>query len=211
MERSEVPEATIARLPVYLRCLHRAQQEGRPLISSLQIAQMCGGNAAQVRKDLSFLGELGTRGIGYETDGLIAHLSRQLGVDEQRRVAIVGYGRLGSALRSYSGLPERGFSVVAVFDADHAKTGLDADGIPVRSMDGFESGLAETDAQIVMLATPADVTQAVAQRAVAAGVKALLNMAPVDLDLPDDVSVRQVCISTDLQILSFHLAQGGAR
>lgn len=211
MERPQVPETTIQRLPVYLRCLLRAQQDSKPVVSSLQIAGMSGGNAAQVRKDLSYLGELGTRGIGYDTAALIAHVSRILGVNERRRVAIVGFGRLGGALRSYSGLPERGFEVVAVFDSDPAKIGLDADGIPVRSVSHLEEGLAQTRTEIVLLATPASVTQRIAEKAVAAGIKALLNLAPVELDVPDDVAVRQVCLSTDLQILSFHLAQEGNR
>jgi len=209
MERAQVPETTIQRLPVYLRCLLQAQQDRMPVISSVEIAEMAGTNAAQVRKDLSYLGELGTRGIGYDVEALISHVSRSLGITELRRAAIIGYGRLGGALRSYTGFPERGFDVVAVFDSDPAKVGTDADGVVVRSIDELEAGLAEENVEIVVMATPASVAQSLADRVTAAGVKAILNLAPVRLQVPDDVAVRQVCLSTDLQILSFYLAQDG--
>ncbi|GAB4284775.1 MAG: redox-sensing transcriptional repressor Rex [Coriobacteriia bacterium] len=207
MERAQVPETTIQRLPVYLRCLLQAQQERMPVINSVQMAEMCGSNAAQVRKDLSYLGELGTRGIGYDVEALIAHISRVLGITERRRAVVVGYGRLGGALRSYTGFPERGFEIVAVFDADPAKIGTDADGLIVRPMEELEDGIREVGAEIAILATPAPVSQLVADRLVDAGIRAILNLAPVRLHVPAGVAVRQVCLSTDLQILSFHLAQ----
>lgn len=209
MERTQIPETTIQRLPVYLRGLLQAQQDRMPVVSSVEIADMVGTNAAQVRKDLSYLGELGTRGIGYDVDALIAHISKSLGITQLRRAAIVGYGRLGGALKSYTGFSERGFDIVAVFDADPAKVGTDADGVPVRSIEDLEAGLAEQDVDIAIIATPADVAQAVADRVVSVGVKAILNLAPARLQVPDDVAVRQVCLSTDLQILSFYLAQSG--
>jgi len=202
-----VPEQTINRLPIYLRCLVQAASLNMPVINSLGLAQMAGTNAAQVRKDLSYLGELGTRGIGYDVEALIAHISGELGLTASRRVAIVGFGRLGGSLLGYSGFSERGFDIVAVFDADPAKIGTSVGGVRVRSIDELESGLAEEAIEIVLLTTPADVAQAVADRVVAAGVCAILNFAPVTLDVPDGVKVRPVDLSVELQVLSFHLAR----
>jgi redox-sensing transcriptional repressor len=181
-----------------------------PLINSIGIAEMCGTNAAQVRKDLSCLGELGIRGTGYDVADLIGHISRVLGITERRRAAIVGFGKLGGALLGYSGFGERGFEIVAVFDVDPAKIGTVAGDLVVRSFDELEAVLAEEEVEIVIMATPPAASQAVASRIVAAGVRAILNLAPVNLDVPEGVIVRQVCLSTDLQILSFYLAQGGS-
>ncbi len=204
-----IPGATIQRLPAYLRCLLQAQADRMPLVNSNIIAEMCGGNAAQVRKDFSYLGELGTRGIGYDVGDLIGHISRVLGIAERRRAAIVGFGKLGGALLGYSGFGERGFEIVAVFDNDPAKIGTQAGGLTVEGMDRIETVLRDQDVEIAIIATPASATQQAADSVVAGGVKAILNLAPVLLNVPDDVAVRQVCLSTDLQILSFHLAQGG--
>jgi redox-sensing transcriptional repressor len=159
-----------------------------------------------VRKDLSYLGELGTRGIGYDVDALIAHISRWLGLITDRRCAIVGFGRLGQALLGYGGFGERGFSVVAVFDSDPAKIGTRSLGFDVTDIADLEQTLQDLLVDIVILATPAEAAQAVAERITSAGVKAILNFAPVRLELPTDVAVRQVDLSTELQILSFHLA-----
>ncbi len=130
-----------------------------------------------------------------------------LGITERRKAVVVGYGRLGGALRSYTGFPERGFDIVAVFDADPAKVGADADGLVVRPAAELEAGIREVGAEIAILATPSAVSQQVADRLVEAGIRAILNLAPVRLNVPSDVAVRQVCLSTDLQILSFYLAQ----
>lgn len=211
MWRSTVPETTIQRLPLYLRCLLEAQAQRRPVVNSVEMAEMCGTNAAQVRKDLSYLGELGTRGIGYDVEALISHISGVLGITERRRAALIGYGRLGGALLGYSGFPERGFEIVAVIDNDPAKVGTIAESlagpVTVSSTDDLEKAVTDSGAEIVIMATPAQVTQGLADRAVSAGVKAILNLAPVRLVVPAGVAVRQVCLSTDLQVLSFYLAQ----
>jgi redox-sensing transcriptional repressor len=206
MSQQDVPQTTINRLPIYLRCLLQAQSMRMPVINSLGIAEMAGTNAPQVRKDLSYLGELGTRGIGYDVDALIAHVSQRLGLGQDRRVAIVGFGRMGGALYNYGGFTEHGFSVVAILDADPAKIGMDLDGITIRHVDDLEDVLAAQQVDIVILTTPAAVAREVSERAVSAGVKAILNFAPVRLDLPVDVAVRQVDLSIELQVLSFHLA-----
>ena len=207
MERARVPRTTIQRLPLYLRALLQAQEEHRPVVNSVDIAEMCSTNAAQVRKDLSYLGELGTRGIGYDVESLISHFSAVLGITVQRRAAIVGYGRLGGALLGYSGFPERGFEIVAVFDADPAKIGTRAGAVTVASVDDLETVLKSEGVEIVILATPGEVAQAIADRVVDAGLTAILNLAPVPLVVPEGVMVRHVCLSTDLQVLSFYLAQ----
>ena len=205
--RAGIPETTIQRLPMYLRCLLDAQSQRLPLVNSAVLAGMCGTNAAQIRKDFSYLGELGTRGIGYDVDALIVYISSVLGIDELRRVVLVGYGRFGSALLGYPGFTERGFEIVAVLDADPAKIGTFAGDVVISDVADLEDVVASAGAEIAVLATPAPATQALADRLVRAGIRGILNLAPVRLVVPDDVSVRHVCLSTELQVLSFHLAQ----
>jgi redox-sensing transcriptional repressor len=202
-----VPDQTINRLPIYLRCLNQARVVGIAVVNSLQLAQMAGTNAAQVRKDLSYLGELGTRGIGYDVEALIAHIADVLGLTEKRRVAIVGYGRLGGALHGYRGLADRGFDIVAVFDDDPAKIGTKAGELTVASMDTLERDLRDLDVEIVILTTPTYVAQEVAERIAAAGVRAIMNFTYALLDLPEGVKVRPVDLSVELQVLSFYLAR----
>jgi redox-sensing transcriptional repressor len=202
-----VPDQTINRLPIYLRCLNQARAVGIAVVNSLQLAQMAGTNAAQVRKDLSYLGELGTRGIGYDVEALIAHIADVLGLTEKRRVAIVGYGRLGGALHGYRGLADRGFDIVAVFDDDPAKIGTRAGELTVASMDTLERDLRDLDVEIVILTTPTYVAQEVAERVASAGVRAIMNFTYALLDLPEGVKVRPVDLSVELQVLSFYLAR----
>lgn len=207
-----VPDQTVGRLPIYRRCLTQAGAIGMEVINSLQLAQMAGTNAAQVRKDLSYLGELGTRGIGYDVAALAAHLSEVLGVGERRRVALVGFGRLGGALLGYRGFTERGFDIVGVFDSDPDRVGTVVDargavakGLTVRSMKHLEADLRQLGAEIAILAVPAASAQEVADRVIKGGVSAILNFAPVTLDLPPAVLVRWVDMSSELQVLSYHL------
>jgi redox-sensing transcriptional repressor len=202
-----IPGTTIERMPMYLRCLLEAQSQRMPLVNSQILAEMCGTNAAQVRKDFSYLGELGSRGIGYDVNALVSHISAVLGITELRRAVLVGYGRFGSALLGYPGFAERGFEIVAVLDVDPAKIGTEAGRVVVSDVADLEDVIDASGAEIAILATPAKVTQAVADRLVGAGIRGILNLAPVRLSVPDGVSVRQVCLSTELQILSFHLAQ----
>ena len=205
MAPSKVPPTTVQRLPVYLRCLVQASALQMPVVNSVQIAEMAGTNAAQVRKDLSYLGEFGTRGIGYDVDSLIAHLSKQLGLTEHRRVAIIGYGRLGSALQSYAGFEQRHMKVVAVLDADPAKIGTQVDGVTVESIQDLAEVVSRERVEIVVLTVPGPAAQETAERLVEAGVRAIMNFAPVRLRLPEGVEVRQVDLAGELQVLSFHL------
>jgi redox-sensing transcriptional repressor len=209
-----VPEQTIHRLPIYLRCLLQARDIGMQLVNSLQLSQMAGTNAPQVRKDLSYLGELGTRGLGYDVGALVVHISEVLGLREKRRVALVGFGRLGAALVGYRGFADRGFDIVAVFDADESKIGTRVDrrgvvrdGLTVRSVEHLEDDLRELGVEIAVLATPVEAAQETAERVAASGVRAILNFTPVRLDLPPAVRVRPVDLSVELQVLSFYLAR----
>ena len=202
-----VPDQTINRLPIYLRCLNQARAVGIAVVNSLQLAQMAGTNAAQVRKDLSYLGELGTRGIGYDVEALIAHVSDVLGLTEKRRVAIVGYGRLGGALHGYRGLADRGFDIVAVFDDDPAKVGTVDGDVTIASIDDLERDLAALDVEIVILTTPTSVAQEIADRVAVAGVRAIMNFTYARLELPAAVKVRPIDLSVELQVLSFYLAR----
>ncbi len=206
MTNEKVPDSTVARLPLYLRCLVHAQALRMPVISSVTIAEMAGTNAAQVRKDLSPLGELGKRGTGYDVDSLIGHISGRLGLTRHQNIAIVGIGRLGSALQSYGGFMDRGFSVVALFDTDPGKVGTRAGDLIVSHVSELAEVLAEREVDIVMVATPAHSAQQVADDLVAAGIRCILNFAPVMLDVPEGVMVRQMDLASELQILSFHLA-----
>ena len=203
----QVPNATIARIPIYLRCLVQAQARRMPVVNSQELAEMAGTNAAQVRKDLSYLGEFGTRGIGYDVDSLIAQLSRRLGLTRSRNVAIVGYGRLGGALVGYGGFQDRGFSVAAVFDADPEKIGVEVGYVTVSPMSALEDVVRACDIQIGIIATPGTAAREVADRLASAGVTSILNFAPVRLEAPEGVVVRQVDLASELQILSFHLAE----
>jgi redox-sensing transcriptional repressor len=214
MTQQRVPETTVQRLPLYLRCLLRAQQQRVSVMNSVGIAEMAGTNAAQVRKDLSYLGEYGIRGIGYDVDELATHLMRWLGVVEERRAAIVGFGRLGSALTGYEGFADKGVRIVAVLDADPAKIGSDVDDMEVQDFDRLGEVFAQEDVEIAIITVPAAVAQGVADVIVAAGTKAILNFAPVRLEVPDGVEVRQADVAAELQILSFHLnaeSAGGIR
>lgn len=200
----KIPEATVARLPVYLRTLAEAAAEGVATISSERLAEMAGVNAAKVRKDLSHLGSYGTRGVGYDVEYLIFQMNRELGLTEDRSVVIVGAGNLGQALANYGGFTSRGFPVLAMIDADDAKVGRTVGGVPVHHLDELPAIVAGASNVIGVVATPAPVAQGVADRLVEAGVRSILNFAPVVLAVPDDVLVRKVDLAVELQILSFY-------
>jgi len=209
--RRRIPEATVARLPVYLRCLVEVADAKTTTVSSERLAEMAGVNAAKVRKDLSYLGSYGTRGVGYDVEYLLYQISRELGLTQDWPVVIVGLGNLGHALANYDGFSARGFSVVALVDADPAKVGTKVADLAVRSMDDLSAiGKAEKPA-IGIIATPAQAAQDVADKLVAAGVTSILNFAPVVLSVPDGISLRKVDLSIELQILSFYQQRHAAR
>lgn len=204
-ESRRIPEATVQRLPVYLRSLVQlADERAATTISSEQLAELAGVNAAKVRKDLSYLGSYGTRGVGYDVEYLLFQMSRALGLTHDWPVVIVGLGNLGQALANYGGFGDRGFPVAALVDADPAKVGLEVAGIAVRHIDDLPELVDEMGIRIAIVATPAEVAQEVADRLVAAGVASVLNFAPAVLSVPDEVSVRKVDLAVELQILSFY-------
>lgn len=199
-----IPDATVARLPVYLRALTALAEEGVATVSSDELAGAAGVGSAKLRKDLSHLGSYGTRGVGYDVEYLVYQISRELGLTQDWRVVIIGAGNLGHALANYGGFASRGFTVVALLDADEALIGEQVAGLRVRSIDELEAVVAGERAHIGVVATPASGAQAVCDRLVAAGVTSVLNFAPCVLDVPDGVMVRKVDLSTELQILAFH-------
>lgn len=205
MKSQRVPPTAVARLPLYLRCLGEAREQGKAILSSKDLAELAGGNAAQVRKDLSYLGEFGIRGIGYEVESLTQHISRWLGLTRRHNVAIVGLGRLGSALLGYRGFAEKGFEVVAAFDEDPSKVGTDYGGVVVEDVSELPARVREREIEIAIVTTPASAAQQVADILVESGTRAILNFAPVFLEVPDEVNCRQVDLSVELQILCFHL------
>jgi redox-sensing transcriptional repressor len=202
-----VPPMTIARLPIYLRCLERARDNQVELISSYELAEQTGRNAAQLRKDLSYLGEFGTRGVGYEVDELIAQISKWLGVVKVRSVGVFGVGKLGQALCNYGGFMDKGFRIVALFDVDPAKVGQEVAGLAVQHLNDLKTFGRANAIEIGLLATPAAAAQKVADELVGRGIKAILNFAPVDLEAGPDVCVRNVDLAVEMQIIGFHLGR----
>jgi redox-sensing transcriptional repressor len=194
----------VARLPVYLRALTTLAERGVETVSSEELAAAAGVGSAKLRKDLSHLGSYGTRGVGYEVDYLVYQISRELGLTQDWRVAIVGVGNLGHALANYGGFVSRGFTVSALLDADPAVVGEDIGGLTVRPVSELEAVVEGEQIAIGVVATPACVAQEVCDRLVGAGVTSVLNFAPVVLVVPDSVMVRKVDLSTELQILAFH-------
>src|SRR5499425_1705780 len=200
-----IPEATIARLPVYLRVLYTCAEQGIATVSSEELATAAGVNSAKLRKDLSHLGSYGTRGVGYDVDYLIYQVSRELGLTQDWPVAIIGAGNLGRALANYGGFASRGFRIAAVLDVDPEVIGTEvADGLVVVSAEATEEVVARHGVSIGVIATPATAAQDVCDRLVAAGVTSILSFAPVVLNVPAGVDVRKVDLSIELQILAFH-------
>ncbi|GAB2939319.1 redox-sensing transcriptional repressor Rex [Nonomuraea fastidiosa] len=199
-----IPEATVARLPLYLRALHGMAERGIATVSSEDLANAAGVNSAKLRKDLSHLGSYGTRGVGYEVEYLVYQISRELGLTQDWAVAIVGVGNLGRALANYGGFVSRGFRVAALVDADPEVVGETIAGLNVEHIDDLEAVIKRRGVSIVVLATPAAAAQEVCDRVVAVGVTSILNFAPVVLSVPETVDVRKVDLSIELQILAFH-------
>lgn len=204
MRNGRIPEATVARLPVYLQVLVDAAEDGVDTLASEDLAHASGVNAAKVRKDLSYLGTHGTRGVGYDVERLAAHLSQALGLVTDRPMLLVGAGNLGRALASYGGFADRGFRLVGLVDADPGVIGQELAGLRVAPTAALEELLATHQVAVAVLAIPADAAQEVTDRLVAAGVRAILSFAPTHLHVPEDVTVRRVDLATELQILAFY-------
>lgn len=202
-----IPEAAVARLAVYLRVLSAMQEQGAGTVSSEELSVAAGVNSAKLRKDLSYIGSYGTRGVGYDVEVLIDQIERILGLTRKHSVAVVGIGNLGHALANYGGFPGRGFPVTALFDVDPDLVGVPVGGIPVNHIDDISRVCVEREVSIGVIATPPAAAQAVCDRLVEGGVECILNFAPVVLQVPDTVEVRKVDLAVELQILSFHVAR----
>ena len=205
-----IPEATVARLPVYLRALYALAERGVTTVASDELAASAGVNSAKLRKDLSHLGSYGIRGVGYDVDYLVYQVSRALGLTQSWPVIIVGAGNLGRALANYGGFVSRGFRISALLDSDPALVGRKIGKLVVQHADELETVVTRQNVAIGAIATPATSAQAVCDRLVAAGVTSILNFAPLVLTVPDGVDVRKVDLSIELQILAFHAQRRSA-
>ena len=199
-----IPEATVGRLPVYLRALVDIAESGAATMSSERLAAATGVNAAKVRKDLSHLGSYGTRGVGYDVAYLIHQIRRELGLTQHWPIVIAGIGNLGHALANYRGFAERGFRAAALVDIDPAKIGEDVGGLRIRPLEDLPAIAREHDALIGVISTPAAAAQQVSDAMVDAGMRSILNFAPAALAVPDGVSVRKVDLAVELQILTYY-------
>src|SRR5437762_3447754 len=204
MRDRAIPEATVGRLPVYLRALIEMAEEGTTTISSGDLAEAAGVNSAKVRKDLSYLGSYGTRGVGYDVAYLIHQVRRELGLTQHWSVMIAGAGNLGRALANYRGFAQRGFRIAALVDADHATVGQRIGPFTVEAVEELDGIVRREDVAIGVICTPASAAQEVADRMVAAGVRSILNFAPAVITVPAHVSVRKVDLSLELQILAYY-------
>lgn len=200
-----IADSTVRRLSVYLRFLEAFEERGLATVSSDELARRGGTTSAQVRKDLSFFGSFGKRGLGYAVPELATALRDILGLGRQWKVVIVGAGKIGAALAQYRGFRQRGFSIVAAYDTNPEKIGRSLEGIEIRDMAQFEADVAKEHPEIAVLATPTDAAQSVLDRVNRAGIKAVLNFAPVQLHAPNDVTVKTVNMAMELEGLTFAL------
>lgn len=200
-----IAESTVRRLSLYLRFLEDYRRQGLETISSGDLAALGGTTSAQVRKDLSFFGSFGTRGLGYSV-GALAHRIRDiLGLEREWRVIIVGAGKIGAALAQYKAFGDRGFRVVGIYDLDPARVGLSLDGVIVKDQKELESDIKSLKAEIVLIAVPPDAAQPIVDRVTKAGVRGVLNFAPAPLHAPAGVALRSVDMALELEILSYAL------
>ena len=197
----------VARLSIYLRCVEELEAEGVSTISSQQLARRFGLNSAQLRKDLAYFGQFGIRGVGYHVHCLENSLKEILGLHQEWQVALVGAGNLGSALLKYKGFCQKGFKISAVFDANPLKIGKTIGGSQIKDPKELPSILGKEGIRIGIIATPASAAQGVAERLVASGVTSILNFAPTQLTLPEEVKIQHIDLAAVLKTLSFHLAR----
>lgn len=202
----KISDSTVRRLALYLRFLEQSTAQGLATISSADLAQRGGTTPAQVRKDLSFFGSFGKRGLGYSVPELAGRIREILGLKRRHRVVLVGAGQMGGALLHYQGFRQHGFDVSAIYDRDPKKIGSRWNGLVVRDIRHMEADLKKEPTEIAILVTPAEAAQEVADRLVRGGIKAILNFAPVQLSVPRDVAIQSVNMALELETLSFALA-----
>ena len=202
-----IPEAAVARLAVYLRLLTTMADQGATTVSSEELSTAAGVNSAKLRKDLSYIGSYGTRGVGYDVTVLLGEIERILGLNRAHGCAVVGIGNLGHALANYGGFPGRGFPIEALFDVDSNLIGVPVGGMSVEHLEDIPRVCSERGISIGVITTPAHAAQTVCDRLVEGGVHSILNFAPVVLQVPDHVEVRKVDLAVELQVLAFHAAR----
>lgn len=205
MKTLKIPEATVTRLSVYSRFLKQLDKKGVTTVSSGEIAEGVGVSPAQVRKDLAYFGEFGTRGVGYNVKDLIRYTVKILGLTEPWDVVLVGAGNMGSALVTYKEFRDRGFNIIAVFDNDLTKIGKTIADLEVMPLEKMEEVIRGNNVRLGMIAVPAKAAQEVANMFVDNGIEGILNFAPITLNVPDHVEVRNVDLSVKLEILTFNL------
>ena len=205
MAKHQIPDIVIGRLPMYLRSLQRMRQAGQQVTSSKELGERLGISAAQIRKDLSQFGEFGKQGTGYNIDFLIEQLQKILKVDRDWDMAVVGAGDIGSAVARYKGFADRGFCVKMIFDSDPQKIGALVDTFTVQDAAEMVQAIRSAGIKVAMITTPAEAAQEVTDKLVEAGVKAILNYAPISLNVPPDVHVQHTDPSTHLQRMSYYL------
>lgn len=205
MKTLRVPEATVTRLSIYSRFLERLDRNGITTVSSGEIADGVGVSPAQVRKDLAYFGEFGTRGVGYNVKDLLKYTLKILGLDQEWALAIVGAGNLGFALCTYRGFNVRGFNIVGVFDKDTERVGKRIGNLVVQPLSQFPETAQKENIRIGVIAVPTSAAQEVADMMVKNGVQAILNFAPVGLNVPDEIEIRNVDLSVKLEVLTFNL------
>ena len=205
-DQAGVPQVAVPRLARYLRLLHRLDKEGVARVSSRELADRLGANAAQIRKDLSYFGEFGVRGVGYDVKFVVSELSRCLGIDREWSMVILGAGQLGSALARHRGFRDEGFNCVGVFDRD-GTVGKKVAGLTVRPIEHLVGFIRENAVQIAVVCVPAESAGEVAALAVEGGIRGILNFAPVPLPASPGVFIHQLDLSTELMVVSFYLSQ----
>lgn len=206
MKTEKISELTTNRLSVYLRCLNDLQSSGQRTISSGALATKYHLNSAKIRKDLATFGEFGVRGLGYDIKALRNHLTKILGLDRVYRVCIVGSGRMGTALADYYGIASSNFQIKALFDVDQKKIGKRAGGIEIRDTKDFAAIVKRANIEVAIIAVPAEVAQAALDLVVKAGIRAVMNLAPVPLNTGKDVKLKTVDLTTSLESLSYFLS-----
>ncbi len=207
-KESKIPEATIKRLSTYINCLERLQAENNPVTSSEMLGESCQVSPAQIRKDLSYFGEFGVRGVGYDTKKLEGEIKEILGLNHNWPTTVVGVGKLGQALLNFAFFSKHGFRIVAAFDSDNNKIGNELNnGVTILPTSEIEKSVKKEKISIGIITTPANSAQEVADKLVAGGIKGILNFAPIKVKVPETITLRNVSITSELDNLAYLLTQ----